>query len=47
MCAVADESYAMAHADPRVRASATTVLDDSPDAVARWIAANATAAAAP
>jgi Cof subfamily protein (haloacid dehalogenase superfamily) len=47
MFAVADESYAMAHADPRVRAAATTVLDDSPDAVARWIAANATAAAAP
>ena len=49
MFAVADESYAMAHADPRVRASATAVLDDAPDAVARWIADHATptAAAAP
>jgi 5-amino-6-(5-phospho-D-ribitylamino)uracil phosphatase len=47
MFAVADESYAMAHADTQVRAAATATLDDAPDAVARWIAANATAAAAP
>ena len=46
MFAVADESYAMAHADARVRAAATATLDDGPDAVARWIAENATAAAA-
>ena len=47
MFAVADESYAMAHADERVRAAATATLDDGADAVARWIDANATAAAAP
>jgi Cof subfamily protein (haloacid dehalogenase superfamily) len=47
MFAVAHESYAMAHAVSRVRESATGVLDDAPDAVARWIAVNATAAAAP
>ena len=49
MFAVADESYAMSHADPRVRAAATATLDDAPDAVARWIAQNATptAVAAP
>lgn len=47
MFAVADESYAMAHATSRVRDAATSTLDDAPDAVARWIAANATAAAAP
>lgn len=47
MFAVADESYAMAHADPRVRAAATSTLEDAPDAVARWISQNATAAAAP
>jgi hypothetical protein len=47
MFAVADQSYAMAHADELVRAAATATLDDGPDAVARWIAENATAAAAP
>lgn len=47
MFAVADESYAMAHATSRVREAATSTLDDAPDAVARWIAVNATAAAAP
>jgi len=47
MFAVADESYAMAHAPEAVRAAATATLDDGPDAVARWIAENATAAAAP
>jgi HAD superfamily hydrolase (TIGR01484 family) len=47
MFAVADESYAMAHADPRVRDAATATLDDAPDAVARWIAANAMGAATP
>jgi 5-amino-6-(5-phospho-D-ribitylamino)uracil phosphatase len=47
MFAVADESYAMAHATSRVREAATATLDDAPDAVARWIAANATDAAAP
>jgi hydroxymethylpyrimidine pyrophosphatase-like HAD family hydrolase len=43
MFAVADESFAMAHAAPVVRAAATATLDDAPDAVARWIATNATA----
>ncbi len=49
MFAIADESYAMAHADQLVRAAATATLDDAPDAVARWLAerAIATAAAAP
>jgi hydroxymethylpyrimidine pyrophosphatase-like HAD family hydrolase len=45
--AAADECYAMAHAAPEVRAAATGILVDTPDAVAGWIAANATAAAAP
>ena len=49
MFAIADESYAMAHADQLVRAAATATLDDAPDAVARWLAerAIATAAAVP
>ena len=49
MFAVADESYAMAHADQRVQDAATATLDDAPDAVARWLGELATpsGAAAP